>query len=398
MLEKSDTSIGDTLKAFNVFDIDVGLIVPTKTGMEKSIMDATASVRDYLRDVEYHDYDTQGRGNDEHGVKRNAYFVHPDSLDKTEVSLYRPVTKSGDPRIWFGKLKRYAEPFNLLAIIIDGNDMYIVNCSDQAVMDSIRDPSSPLGEIAARRRPVIDPAAVELLDMIREISRRGFIPTLRPGDTGIGMTLETMLGIKANSSKKPDFKGIEIKSKRLKRTRDSRYELFSQIPNWSMCPIGSAWNLLRDYGYMKEKLRLSHEHDAAKPNSLGLMLDVDVGNDWLRHIHVDRVTGSKKHLLTWEMEVLRARLLEKHGQTFWVGARVRGKKHEEEFHYIQVRHTRAPKVRNFDALLESGAITMDLTLSQFEGKQRARDHGYLFKIKGSDFDALFPPVDVHVLE
>lgn len=58
MLEKSDTSISDALKAFNVFDISVGLLVPTKTGLEKSIMDATASLRDFLRDSGIHDYET----------------------------------------------------------------------------------------------------------------------------------------------------------------------------------------------------------------------------------------------------------------------------------------------------------------------------------------------------
>ncbi len=44
MLEKSDTSIGETLTLFNVHNIEVGLIVPTDTGMKKSIMDATSGV------------------------------------------------------------------------------------------------------------------------------------------------------------------------------------------------------------------------------------------------------------------------------------------------------------------------------------------------------------------
>ena len=42
----------------------------------------------------------------------------------------------------------------------------------------------------------------------------GFIQTMRPGDTGIGYTFESLLGIPANSATTPDFKGIEIKTKR----------------------------------------------------------------------------------------------------------------------------------------------------------------------------------------
>lgn len=46
MLEKSGTSISDTLKAFNAFDLEVGCIVPTETAMRKSIREVTASMRD----------------------------------------------------------------------------------------------------------------------------------------------------------------------------------------------------------------------------------------------------------------------------------------------------------------------------------------------------------------
>lgn len=399
MLEKSDTNISDALKAFNAFDVEVGLVVPTGTAMGKSIMDATASVRDYLKDSKYHDYQAQGQGQKENGVIRSGYFVRPDSLDKTTVSMYRPMTKDGDPRIWFYGLPRYAAPYNLLAMIVDGEDLFIVNCSDADVMASLHNPKSPLGELVARRKPAIDPAVVELLDMIREVSRKGFVPTLRAGDTGIGMTLETMLGIKPNAKKTPDFRGIEIKAKRLGARTANRVTLFSQVPNWSLSPIGNAWNLLSTYGYTRGgKLRLNHEIDAKGPNSLGFYLEVDAAKDWLKQNHLGRgITDLKKgkHVTTWELETLRTRLSEKHPQTFWVGAKVRGGREAEEFHYVQVQHTRQPKVRNFDALLEGGLISVDYLMSQ-KGPKSVRDHGYLFKINPRDFDALFPPAEVHV--
>ncbi len=399
MLEKSDTNISGVLKAFNAVDVEVGLIVPTETAMRKGIMDATVSVCTYLAEKKYHNYEAQGQGQKENGVIRTGYFVRPDTLDKTTVSMYRPTTKDGDPRIWFYGLPRYAEPYNLLAMVVDGEDFFIVNCSDAAVMASLHNPRSPLGQLVARRRPDVDPAVVELLDMIREISRKGFVPTLRAGDTGIGMTLETMLGIKANAKKAPDYKGIEIKAKRIGARASNRVTLFSQVPNWSLSPIGTAWNLLSTYGYTRNgKLRLNHEIDAKAPNSLGFYLQVDATKDWLKQNHLEPgITGLKhgKHVTTWELETLRTRLSEKHPRTFWVGARVRGGRDAEEFHYVEVQHTRQPNVRNFEALLEGGLISVDYLMSQ-KGPKSVRDHGYLFKINPRDFDALFPPAEVHV--
>ena len=52
-----------------------------------------------------------------------------------------------------------------------------------------------------------------LRDRLREISRLGYVPSLRAGDTGIGFTLETMLGIAANSSMKPDWETIELEGR-----------------------------------------------------------------------------------------------------------------------------------------------------------------------------------------
>ena len=92
---------------------------------------------------------------------------------------------------------------------------------------------------------------------------------------------------------------------------------------------------------------------------------------------------------------MRTRLQQKHPQTLWVGAKARGRKETEQFHYVRVEHTKLPNVRNFDALIEGGIISVDYLMSQ-KGPNRVRDHGYLFKISPSDFSALFPPSDIHV--
>ena len=88
--------------------------------------------------------------------------------------------------------------------------------------------------------------ADELLHKLVKISNKGFIRTVKSGDTGIGMTVESELGIVANSSRSPDFKGIELKSTRVgqKLSQKNRSTLFSCVPDWSLSPSAPKEKLL----------------------------------------------------------------------------------------------------------------------------------------------------------
>ena len=69
MLTKSDTNITAILAKFNEHNIDVALLVPTKTGMEKSIMDATTDLREFFLEKQFHDYEIQEKGPDSNSIK-----------------------------------------------------------------------------------------------------------------------------------------------------------------------------------------------------------------------------------------------------------------------------------------------------------------------------------------
>ena len=117
MLDKSDTSIADTLLAFNQHGLDIGLLVPTETAMEKSIMDAHDTFRTYLKRNFIHEFGAQAQG-EKHLLPATFLSVHGDRA--TKVSLYRPSTKDGDPRAWVYELKQYAKPYNLIGFIYHG--------------------------------------------------------------------------------------------------------------------------------------------------------------------------------------------------------------------------------------------------------------------------------------
>ena len=136
MLAMSDVPIEKYIPIFANTGVPVAFLVPTPTGYEKSIMDATASVRDLLYDAHIHDYSIQGQG-PENKVLVETQFVGDGSLVETSASLYRPVTKKGDPRIWFSNLKRYCKPRNLLAIVAHDKALYVFNLSDPIISNSL---------------------------------------------------------------------------------------------------------------------------------------------------------------------------------------------------------------------------------------------------------------------
>lgn len=396
MLRNSDTDVKLVISLFSRLETGIALIVPTTTGLTKSIIDATDNVRTHFRETGFHDYGNQAQGTLSKVVKQ-AYFVYGNETRPTKISLYRPSTKSGDPRLWIYGLNKYSEAGNLIAIFTTSEDAFIINCSDPQNRDALRDKDSKIVHLIRQSIPYLSTPAYRLKAMIEDIAKKGFVRSRRKGSTGVGMTLEAHLGIDPNSSKLPDYEGIELKAKRLDGRTRTRTTLFSQSPNWDLSPIGSAWNLLATYGYHRNgKLRLNHQISALKPNSLGFVLQIDPKIGWLKQNYVNQ-TGKQKHITTWVLSHLRARLSEKHPETFWVGAESRLRNDgDEEFRYVEIQHTKKPMISNFDILIETGVISVDYLMSE-RSEGSVRDHGYLFKMYQNDFHLLFPPPVIYNL-
>lgn len=386
MLSMSDTNIEEVSTKIFSAGYDVAFLVPTKTGMEKSIFDAHQSLRSFLKKNNIHDYDTQRQGPKKY-IKAH-YVVDRETVER-KISLYRPETKKGDPRIWIYGLKKLAKPFNLLAFVFEQGELYIINCSHRHELEEA------LVNILPKVQEVMSYAAMDLLDKLVAISAKGFIPTVTTGDTGVGMTLEAELGIKANSLSEPDYHGIELKASRVdsKRRQKNKKQLFSKVPNWKLSSVQRAKDLINKRGYVDDEgfMALRHTLNGINPNSLGLFIDIDYANDYLRQMYQDvKVSDfSPEHDVTWVMEDLRKALLKKHNETFWVKALHNNDRAAEKFHFVEVQHTANPYIDRFETLVETGLLTLDYTM-HIKSNGEARDHGYLFKIKQNSLNALFP--------
>lgn len=160
MLGNADRNIEEIIRFFSVRGLEAGFLVPTKTGLEKSIMDAHAQISGYMRRVNLHDYTLQAKGKDAK-VMVKAWLVKEDELVETKASLYRPETKSGDPRIWIYDLSKHVVPGNLLAILAHEGEIYVVNTSANELLESGNNSSSPLGHlldllVGAKDKPLED--------------------------------------------------------------------------------------------------------------------------------------------------------------------------------------------------------------------------------------------------
>jgi hypothetical protein len=399
MLQRSDREWGPVLDYFAKLGIDVGLLVPTETGMGKGILDATEIVRAALKSAGFHDYSLQGQGRDNKRVV-DAVVLGASGTSETKISLYRPETKSGDPRIWIYGLQKYACPGNLLALFVDGEKLVVLNTSDKSIWRQLESGQGPCSDYLKRISSRLTATEQELLEKLHQIADFGWHKNIGAGPKAVGETLESLLGLSANSSKEPDFKGIELKAKRriAGRRPTGLQTIFSQVPDWEKSPIGRAKNffLIEDIidANKNGRRQLYCTISATSPNTKSLLLDLEneLNDLWC----VRDVASGRDKLLFWDVDALRESLRKKHRTTMWVAADHRGKGHSEEFRYHQATLTRAPLDSQLGLRLDDGTVTLDLTLSE-KPNGAVRDHGYLFRVAPVNLDRLFPSPKVFEL-
>lgn len=376
----------DRIKILTENSVELCLIEPTETGLVKSIMDATGSVRNFLKTKGLHNFELQNQGQ-ESKVQITSKLIDSDKVINSLASLYRPNTKNGDPRIWFKGLGNYSKANDILGIIEFDGILYVLNIT-QIDLSKLLNSNilNPLKELVNEINQISNEVADELLVLLNKIASKGPIPAMLNADTAIGRTLETLLGIDINSSKKPDYKGIELKSYRDKK--GNRKNLFAQVPDWNLSKFKSSAEILNNFGYSRgEDFKLYCTVSALVRNSQGLTLKLDSKINQLLENSDKANIGD---FIAWNLETLHNRLLEKHNETFWIAADSIMIDNKEHFQFKKVEHTRKPIVTQFDILLEQGIITLDHLIKR-KPTGSVVEKGPIFKIKPNSLDLLFPP-------
>ncbi|MDA9360346.1 MvaI/BcnI restriction endonuclease family protein [Flavobacteriaceae bacterium] len=355
-------------------------------------MDATGSVRSYLKSENIHDYELQQQGTESKAMIPAVIHTGYKTI-KSQASLYRPSTKKGDPRIWFYGLTKVADPNDIIAITHFEGKFQLFNLTKLDIKELINSSIlNPFQELINAINTTENKVAFELLAMLRKIANAGPIPSMVDADTSVGRTLETALGIDINSSKQPDYKGIELKSFRNSRT--NRKNLFAQVPDWKLSKFKSSAEILNNFGYEREEdFKLYCTVSAITRNSQGLNLRIDSD---IKQLIENSDKPEVGDFVVWTLEKLHNRLKTKHKETFWVEAESTRINDREHFQYKLVEHTKKPITSQFDLLVEQGIITLDHLIKR-NSKGKVVEKGPLFKIKPKGIELLFPPSESYNL-
>jgi len=230
-----------------------------------------------------------------------------------------------------------------------------------------------------------DATLLELLTKFDQIKELGWIDAMRSGDTGIGYTFESLLGIKENNDKTADFKGIEIKCKRSKEvgTPDStKINLFQEGPVWFT--KASAKERIRIIGKEgNDGLYSCFSQLTTNPNNLGLFLDI-IGSQNKIDLRKDQ-----NALGYWLFEGLEHRLAEKHSRTAFIKARTRNANSNTQFLYDEFVYCDRPSITRFVDLVSHRNIVFEFIMSE-KPNGSIRNHGYPWRLIRSEFlDQLF---------
>jgi len=223
----------------------------------------------------------------------------------------------------------------------------------------------------------------ELIQRLKRIKEMGWVKTHRPGPTGVGKTLEDLLGITENNIPGPNAAMIELKSAR--KNASSMLTLFTKSP----LPRKANSMLLEKFGYPSKKRegtkRLETTVNAKDFNTIkgrpGFKISIEGDR-------VNLITTRYEILGYWDKETLKNSFERKLPKLLYVKAESRGKGSDEEFWFNEAWLLSGFDFNNFVQLLRDGVILVDIRIGQYSDG-RTHDHGTGFRVFPDKLDLCF---------
>ncbi len=216
-----------------------------------------------------------------------------------------------------------------------------------------------------------------LQQKLQVINSMGFVKTHRSGNTGIGKTLEDLMGIKENNFSSPDLGEIELKSAR--KSAKSMLTLFTKSPS----PKSANSVLLNRFGYVGKNNK-KELHTTVKFGELnkikdknGFKIDINKNSG-----NIDLVTANSEIVGSWDKTII-----EKHFQkatkVLYVLAENKGSHEQELFWFNEAILLSEFSFERFIELIKSGKILIDIRIGQYPNGN-PHDHGTGFRVKPTD--------------
>jgi hypothetical protein len=225
--------------------------------------------------------------------------------------------------------------------------------------------------------PPIEPQEI-LRSKLRELKAKGPILVFENGSGRYGLAIEKALGIPPNSSKAPDFMGIELKTK---SSISGLQTLFSRTPSRYL-PDNDKKKFFDQHCHIdtKKNHRALYTSFSTKPDAFGFFLQLDN--------QVVRVMRKENAVLEYEIERLEEALVSKHAQTAFLSVLPAGARGSQTCELISAMYCKQPSIIRFLRLLETGAVFLDLMMSE-SGRGQIKDHGFLWRVHWDCLDLLY---------
>lgn len=228
------------------------------------------------------------------------------------------------------------------------------------------------------------------------VKKMGFVECTRPNnkDGGIGNTFEDLIGVAENNKKGADFKGFEIKSKRL--FNSSYVSLFTKSPD---NPKGANSYLRETFGEIrdekhsdKKKLYASvFGHRTSKVYlKYKVKLKVDRRNKKLNLV-INDLKDRNLSIVSWSFETLK-KAASKMKDLFLVFADTKTENKKNYYHFTQGEIYKDFDFEKFLKEIEKGGIMFDIRIGVYNsGKNygKTHDHGSGFRVKAENFKNLY---------
>lgn len=219
----------------------------------------------------------------------------------------------------------------------------------------------------------------EFVKAFEKLRAKSWVKTERKGATGVGHTLEALIGLPENNVASPDLGRIELKAHRINSS--SMITLFTfNRKVWRMKPLEA----IKKYGTPDENGRLGLYFTMSRtPNSAGLFLHIDSDTISVRHV-------SGNIVAEWQLQTLAERFIKKIPALILVSAfsEIRGDYEWFKFDRAQLLTGTSSKIIRGQIL--AGNILVDLRLH--DKITSARNHGTGFRAHEDKMPLLFQSV------
>lgn len=230
----------------------------------------------------------------------------------------------------------------------------------------------------------------DFFSRLQEVKKRGWIRTHRTGPTGIGKTLEDLLGIQENNVPGPDGEAVELKSGRKGSTAaGSMLTLFTKSPD----SYGANSVLLERLGY---KVTPDSPTKELHTTLNGVDYNTLRGRPGLKiAVRNDRVevVSREETYCYWSQSVLQQTFETKLPRLLYVKADFRGSGDGEQFWFNEAELLQDFTFDNFVQQLQQGNILVDIRIGQWPPGHpqagRPHDHGTAFRVYPDNLSLCF---------